>query len=175
MKSFKIQLLGLIVLSVICSSCKQGFQSEYIDESLIKWDNGTAYTEEFLDLISDDQLGFKPTEEEMSIIEQVIHMGSNMQRLGGMISTKPSEVTAIDTSASLEELRGFFIESSAYARECILANMDRNLGESVPFQKTTLTKRQIIELMHDHHTHHRGQLVVYWRLLGLKPPQYRGW
>jgi hypothetical protein len=26
-----------------------------------------------------------------------------------------------------------------------------------------------------HQTHHRGQLVVYLRLKGIKPPQYRGW
>jgi uncharacterized damage-inducible protein DinB len=30
-------------------------------------------------------------------------------------------------------------------------------------------------LMHDHHTHHRGQIIVYLRLNGLKPPKYVGW
>jgi len=30
-------------------------------------------------------------------------------------------------------------------------------------------------LLNDHQTHHRGQLVVYLRLNGIKPPAYIGW
>ncbi len=34
------------------------------------------------------------------------------------------------------------------------------------------TKRQVLLLLADHITHHRGQMLVYMRLNGLKPPRY---
>nr|WP_262481137.1 DinB family protein [Algibacter pectinivorans] len=34
------------------------------------------------------------------------------------------------------------------------------------------TKRQILLLLADHITHHRGQMLVYMRLKGIKPPRY---
>ena len=37
------------------------------------------------------------------------------------------------------------------------------------------TRSQIIQLVDDHHTHHRAQLIIYLRLLGIKPPRYVGW
>ncbi len=157
------------------SSCGEKNHEGYIDESIQKWENGTNYTLEFLNMISDENLSFRATSEEMTIAEQVIHMGSNMQRLGNLINTSSPEVNAIDTTATLPEIVNFFTASSDYAKESIAKNKSQVLSETVPFQATTMTKRQIIELLHDHHTHHRGQLVVYWRMLGLKPPQYRGW
>ncbi|WP_374662973.1 DinB family protein [Parasegetibacter sp. NRK P23] len=38
-----------------------------------------------------------------------------------------------------------------------------------------MSKLQIINLLSDHQTHHRGQLLVYLRLCGLTPPKYVGW
>ena len=49
------------------------------------------------------------------------------------------------------------------------------LEEEVKFFAGPMNKRQIVALLHDHMTHHRGQLMVYLRLKGIKPPQYRGW
>ncbi len=49
------------------------------------------------------------------------------------------------------------------------------LDEVVPFFAGPMTRRQILILMHDHQTHHVGQLIVYLRLKGIKPPAYVGW
>jgi uncharacterized damage-inducible protein DinB len=38
-----------------------------------------------------------------------------------------------------------------------------------------MNKLQIINLINDHQTHHRAQLLVYLRLKGVKPPEYVGW
>jgi uncharacterized damage-inducible protein DinB len=38
-------------------------------------------------------------------------------------------------------------------------------------EKTQLSRRKFVGA--DHITHHRGQIVVYLRLNGIKPPQYR--
>ena len=38
-----------------------------------------------------------------------------------------------------------------------------------------LNKIQLLNLIQDHQTHHRAQLLVYARLNGIKPPPYKGW
>ena len=51
----------------------------------------------------------------------------------------------------------------------------KQLDVIVPFFAGPMTRRQILILMHDHQTHHLGQLIVYLRLKGIKPPDYVGW
>jgi uncharacterized damage-inducible protein DinB len=51
----------------------------------------------------------------------------------------------------------------------------KQLDETVKFFAGLMTRRQILILMHDHQTHHLGQLIVYLRLKGIKPPDYVGW
>jgi uncharacterized damage-inducible protein DinB len=38
-----------------------------------------------------------------------------------------------------------------------------------------MNKLQILNLLNDHQTHHRAQLIVYLRINGIKPPDYVGW
>jgi len=52
-----------------------------------------------------------------------------------------------------------------------IAQMDKK----VDFFAGPMTIRQILILMHDHQPHHLGQIVVYLRLKGIKPPDYVGW
>jgi len=35
------------------------------------------------------------------------------------------------------------------------------------------TKKEVLFLMKDHTTHHRGQLIVYLRMLNIKPPPFK--
>ncbi len=37
------------------------------------------------------------------------------------------------------------------------------------------TRYQIANIMDNHLSHHRGQMVVYLRLKNIKPPSYLGW
>ena len=38
-----------------------------------------------------------------------------------------------------------------------------------------MNKKNIFQLLLDHITHHRSQLVLNLRLCGIKPPRYIGW
>ncbi len=40
---------------------------------------------------------------------------------------------------------------------------------------TQLNKIQFLNLIEDHQTHHRAELLVYLRLNNIKPPEYIGW
>lgn len=49
------------------------------------------------------------------------------------------------------------------------------LSEKVEFFAGEKTKLQILNLLQDHVTHHRGQLIVYLNLNNIEPPKYVGW
>jgi uncharacterized damage-inducible protein DinB len=49
------------------------------------------------------------------------------------------------------------------------------LNSKVAFFAGPKTKLQILNLLQDHVTHHRGQLLVYLNLNHIQPPKYVGW
>ena len=55
------------------------------------------------------------------------------------------------------------------------ATPESDLAEIVPFFAGDMSKLQILNLMQDHVTHHRGQLIVYLNLLDIPLPRYSGW
>jgi uncharacterized damage-inducible protein DinB len=135
------------------------------------------YTMKIAELMPDSLYGFKPTDEEMSFGEQLLHMGQNMTWLSQVYmmndttfkkENKEQLFLALDIKKEIED---------AYALAMIAhKEMDINrLNDKMDFFAGPKTVRQIIHLMHDHATHHRGQLIVYLRLKGIKPPKYRGW
>ncbi|HET7002705.1 MAG TPA: DinB family protein, partial [Puia sp.] len=50
-----------------------------------------------------------------------------------------------------------------------------HLADTVSFFIKPMNKLQILNLLNDHQTHHRAQLIVYLRINGFKPPDYVGW
>ena len=63
----------------------------------------------------------------------------------------------------------------AYSTGVVQGLEAKQLEEPVDFFAGPMNKRQILNLMTDHLTHHRGQAILYLRLRGIKPPSYRGW
>ncbi len=124
-----------------------------------------------------ENFGFKPAPEEMSFGQQLDHIAQNMAWLAGdhLAAAKFSHPLATKQDRTPEESIAALTAALTYARDAIAATKTGDLGEKKKFFAGPMSKRQIIALMHDHHTHHRGQLVVYLRLKGVKPPQYRGW
>ena len=59
--------------------------------------------------------------------------------------------------------------------EIIRNTSDEDLSLTVDFFAGPKNKLQILNLLQDHVTHHRGQLVVYLNLNEIIPPKYVGW
>ncbi len=171
-------LRGLLLLSAIVGAFRLSAQGEdFLSESGKKWERATAYTLEVARALPAGDYGFRPTPEEMTFGQQLDHMAQNMTWLAGdhLAAAKFSHPLAAKKDRSPEETIDVLTAALAYARDAIAATKAADLGEKKKFFAGPMSKRQIIALMHDHHTHHRGQLVVYLRLKGVKPPAYRGW
>ena len=170
--------LLLPLLLLLCSiSFAFGQADPFLKESLTKWDNATAYTLETARAMPDSAFGFKPVPEMFSFSEQLDHIGRNMTWLAGdYLAGEKFEHPLLEKELrSPAETIELLEASLAFARAALANTSPDSLDLTKKFFAGPMTRRQIIALMHDHHTHHRGQLVVYLRLQGVKPPRYRGW
>lgn len=171
--------LTALILALLCYSFSfTGFAQA--NDSLVsqlsrKWVHAKAYTLQIAELMPAEHYDFKPAPDEMSFKEQLLHTAQNMQRLSAsyLLTDYKTQLKkeAGDKAAVLQILADSY-DMALAAHQNLTA---KQLGETVPFFAGPLTRRQILLLLHDHKTHHVGQLIVYLRLKGIKPPAYIGW
>ena len=117
-----------------------------------------------------DSYGFKPNAEEMSFGEQMSHIANANAMFGGILNnTKGKDYNKTDKDSVIAALNDSFDGAIAVVS---------GLKESELFQikKTPEGDWTILDsalLMLDHTTHHRAQCVVYLRVKGIKPAEYR--
>lgn len=147
-----------------------------LNDLAIKWKNAKAYTLQMAEMMPEENYGFKPVPEEMSFGEQLLHIADNINWLSSsyLFGEKPAnknDTSSLNKQAVINMVSTAY--DSAYAAQLRLS--DKQLNETVNFFAGPKTRRQILILLHDHQTHHVGQLIVYLRLNSIKPPDYVGW
>lgn len=151
-------------------------QSSYRAEYQQKWSNAQAYTLELAEAMPDSAYDYKPTEDQMSFKEQLLHICSNMAWLSSSyLGGQKPDVDLKKTDYNKAELIQILEQHFKAAAKAVEAFPMNQLEEKVEFFAGPMSKRQILVLMNDHVVHHRGQLIIYARLNGVKPPQFRGW
>ncbi len=165
------------VLLFFSTSAKTFAQS---NDSLVtqltrKWENAKLYALKMAELMPEKYYDFKPMPEEMSFKEQLLHIAQNMQWLSSsylFIEKSPDKKSETKDKASVIKVLSDAYDMGFAAHKSISS---KQLDEMVDFFAGPMTRRQILILMHDHQSHHLGQIIVYLRLKGIKPPDYVGW
>ena len=140
-----------------------------------KWTNAKEYTLKMAELMPEEYYDFKPVPEEMSFKQQLLHIADNIEWLCSSYLFVPKESkidTAVKSKAAVIKILSDAYDMGTTAHHNL---SDKQLDEIVPFFAGPMTRRQILILLHDHQSHHLGQLIVYLRLKGIKPPDYIGW
>jgi uncharacterized damage-inducible protein DinB len=151
-------------------------QDSFLSDFKLKWKNAAEYTMEFAQTMPEDHYGYTPTKEEMTYREQLKHVAGNIVWLTSTyLGGSAKHVDPSKSGNSKKEIISALEQSFAYATTTINSMTEKNLNEQVDFLAGRMTKRRLLLLLTDHVTHHRGQLVVYLRLKGIEPPDYRGW
>lgn len=167
---------SLILLLLFLAGPLKGSDPPLFNELLIKWENARSYTLEVAELMPASHYNYQPTAEVMTFGEQLLHLTHNMNWLGERyLGAKSHSYTLRDTMYSKEVLLQILEEGFQNAAKAMESLSAEEAEESVDFFAGPMTKGQIVLLMHDHLTHHRGQMVIYLRMNGIKPPRYRGW
>jgi len=168
----RILFLAFILLAGICRSYAQpGFVTEFQK----KWENSMTYTLEVAEKMPEEFYDFKPTDDQMSFAEQVLHLLRNMTWLSTDYLTDDTYKVDWKGSYTKAELLDLIQKTYAFAGKAAAGLSAEDLEEQVEFFAGPMSKRQVLMLMNDHSTHHRGQLMVYLRLKNVQPPRYRGW
>ena len=174
------KILLLIITLLFSSAAATIFaqESDFIKEYLERLENSRKYLIQVAETMPEDYYNFKATPESMSFAENLLHIGFAMdwhsQSLLGEREAIPwSEDTRYKVAdRSKEEMIEIVDQTFDDAIELITEFEAAKLDERLDYFEQDRTKRQILMLLSDHITHHRGQMVVYMRLNGLVPPRY---
>jgi len=170
----KLPIALLILLFSFSSLIAQ--QSNVKAAFLEKWENSKNYLIEIAEAMPEDTYDFKPTERQMGFKEQLFHIKGNMEWLSSSYFSdvkyerQDSDLT-MNKAETIKEIESGFDK----AMQLIEKIPDEDLKETVEFFAGPKSKLQILNLMQDHVTHHRGQLIVYLNLNEIDPPKYSGW
>lgn len=166
----------LLTLLIFGASHLTMAQDPFLTDAVAKWENMMAYTLELAEAMPFEHYDFRPTEEQMTFQEQVLHMAGNVAWLtGSYLHGEKVTVERTMENASKEEVIAT-ARKALEAAHSALQNLDAStLDDEVNFFAGPMSRRRIVFLLNDHLTHHRGQIIVYARMQGIKPPSYRGW
>jgi uncharacterized damage-inducible protein DinB len=176
----QIRLTAFISL-LFLASFAEAQESSFIEDFTQKWSNAYTYTSQVAEMMPEESYAFKPSEEEMTFGNQVKHLTSNILY---MTARHLNPADSLTYKVLMAEARK--AESKAEILAQLKAGFDfmdktlkiydpANLDKEADFFAGKMSQRRVFFLISDHLAHHRGQLVVYLRLNGLKPPRYMGW
>lgn len=126
----------------------------------------------------EDKYDFKPTPAQRSFAEQLLHAaGANYYFINPVMGQKPpaEEDMKRDKFKSKADIVTFVKKSFAEGAAAIKAKGDKGLSDTIidPFANQQVRVIDYAYGFIEHCGEHYGQLVVYYRLAGLVPPESR--
>ena len=148
-----------------------------IEEFLQKWKNSKTYTVDLVRSFPESQLDYRPVDSIMTFQQQIVHLTIGIIWHSGTYLKEKDFGRTIepDMRFTKAELIKNLEEAYDFSEKIIRTLTPTDLDTRVDFFAGNFTKRQILNLLDDHVTHHRAQLIIYLRLNGIAPPRYTGW
>ena len=153
-------------------------ENNFIKEYLERLETSKNYLILVAETMPEDKYDFKATPESMTFAENLMHISWAMDwhsesLMGGREARDWNTDTELKVDKKSKKEMIATIEKTFDNTTEFISNFDINkLGERLDYFGADRTKRQILFLLVDHITHHRGQMLVYMRLNGLVPPRY---
>lgn len=165
-----------LFLCIICFSAKAQ-EDLFIRSTVERLKNAKDYSLKVAEAMPADKYDFKPTPSEMSFGGMLMHMAENLLYISTefVSSDRGRAMGAMPTDSSKASVIKTLSAAYDNAIATVAALPKENLADSVAFFAGKLTKMQMINILSDHQTHHRGQLIVCLRLNGIVPPRYIAW
>jgi len=141
---------------------------------LEKWENSKEYLLKIAEVMPESDYEYAPTPRQMSFKAQLIHITENMHWLANSYFSA-KKYSPLDKSANKAAIIAYINASFDHVKNAVATTDTQELTETVEFFAGKKNKIQILNLLQDHVTHHRGQLIVYLNLKEITPPKYTGW
>ncbi len=173
----KIILSSILFISIMTTPLFAQ-QNNFIPEYLERLENSRKYLVLVAESMPEEAYNFKATPESMSFAENLMHIGWAMDwhsqsLMGGREARNWETDTELKADGKSKQEMITTINNTFDKTIEFISNFDtKKLDERLDYFGSNRTKTQILLLLADHITHHRGQMVVYLRLNGLVPPRY---
>ena len=166
----------ILILTILTGTMSTAQQPDVKSAFLEKWNNSKEYLIAMAQAMPEEKYNFKPTEGQMDFKTQLIHIEGNMKWLGSTYF----ELETVGESKDLKKLSKDELIIALSSRfddvyNAVKAIDENRYKEEVEFFAGPKSRLQILNLLQDHVTHHRGQLVVYLNLCEIDLPRYSGW
>ena len=170
-----------LTLTLIISSFSTNVivqQSDFIKDYLERLENSKQYLLLLAEEMPEDKYDFKSTPESMSFEEHLMYIGWAMDwhsqtLLGGRKPRDWETDTELKVDLKSKSEMILTIDKTFELTTKLITEFDTlKLNDRINYLGLERTKRQILLLLSDHITHHRGQMIVYLRLNGISPPRY---
>jgi uncharacterized damage-inducible protein DinB len=164
--------MGLLVFLFFQTS---SFAQTTMEEFLTKWEAGKQFSLEVVDKMPEELFDYRPEASGMSFREQMTHFSSAIAGISQRFLNGQDPGFALDAKpATKAELKAFVEACYDYGTKTFKNLGMADLSEKVEIFGTAATRREVIALIDDHCTHHRGAAISYIRAQGIEPPRYRG-
>lgn len=166
-----------VLVAVFWATCSVQAQSDpFLREFLERWEGSKQYMLALAKAMPEENYNFRPTSEEMSFGEQLMHIAVTVEwhvfsRFEGL-NTPYRTPDYRAEGLSKEEIIAVVEKEMDKAAEHIAQFDPIRLSETNQYGEMRRTSRQFLLLAADHIAHHRGQLVVYLRMNDINPPNY---
>ncbi len=143
----------------------------HLDSYIRNWKRIHKQTTRVMALAPDEQYDWRPAPTSMTLGELMNHLWlSELGFVEGVLSGEHAERPA--PLRNTAELVAAFDQTHAAAAERLATLTPAQLEETVtPFgPEHPMKRRVILNMLHEHEIHHRGQLYVYLRMLGCALP-----
>ena len=150
------------------------FARQWRDDFAKHWHSTKKYLLAYVDAMPADGFNFKPTPEQMTFGEQVVHL---CDANTGYISTFGHKLSlARPDPSSKAAVSGYVIETFDRFSEVLAGLTEKDVNRRdlrLGSQGHIHTALDIMLRAYMHTAQHRGQLAVYLRLKGITPPGWR--
>jgi len=167
----KAGLLWTLLLLATASVYSQ--QLEVTDAFLEKWTNSKTYLMEVAAAMPSEKYDYAPTERQMTFEQQLRHIDANINWIGSSYFDMPS--VPLSETLSKQELVNALSNTFDNLAKAVEKLTQEDLKTVKPFFAGPKSNLQLLNLLQDHVTHHRGQLIVYLNLCEVAAPVYSGW
>ena len=124
----------------------------------------------------EDKYDFKPTPAQRSFAEQLLHAaGASYYFTNPVMGQKPpaGEDPKRESYKTKADIVAFVKKSVADGAAALQSKGEKGLMQTVPYAHQEVRALDIAYGLIEHSGEHYGQLVVYYRLAGLVPPESR--
>lgn len=139
---------------------------------LDSWLRHRLVATDIIEMVNDKDLDFKPWEGAMSLKELTLHIvqSADMFVRATQLGTldKPAGVQEITTAEELKQVVRDLTANTQSNLESLTDEHFDNLVDLTDLFGSHLPGHVLLHMMRDHEIHHKGQLFIYARMIGLE-------